>query len=548
MIHGPESEAVLADAGVRPNASDAAASSPDGDDPTDDEQFAARLNAHPRLEAWLGLREGHELTRFALLRLLAVVYTAAYASLALQVLPLIGESGITPARAHFARLVQDYGSRWSAFAREPSLFFFLEPTDAALQTLSIAGLALSIAVLAGLTNGWVMAALCLLYRSFITAGQLWYGYGWELLLVETGFLAIFLCPFRSVTPLPATRAPLAVIWLFRWLAFRLMLGAGLIKLRGDPCWTDLTCLDFHFETQPIPNPLSPLFHALPHAVHAGGVLFNHVAELLLPPLVFGPRTLRMIAGLGMIAFQLVLIMSGNLSFLNWLSIVPLLACFDDRALAHVAPKRLVERAVRALPTAKRQLIVSVILTIVVALLSIAPVANMASRRQRMNAAFDPLMLVNSYGAFGGVGRERRELIIEGTRASDPGPRAHWEAYELPFKPGDVARRPGVVSPLQPRLDWQLWFAAMASAEDEPWLLHVVWKLLHADPSVRRLLARDPFGDTPPKYVRIMRYRYSFAPLSARAHWTRELEGYWLPPLPADDILRDAMIQLGYVRP
>jgi hypothetical protein len=400
----------------------------------------------------------------------------------------------------------------------------------------------------GATNAVVMVALWALYRSFIAVGQLWYGYGWELLLVETGFVAIFLCPLRSLRPFPNARVPLPLLWLFRWLSCRVMLGAGLIKLRGDVCWRDLTCLDFHFETQPIPNALSPLFHALPHSVHAGGVLFNHLCELLLPLCLFGPRKLRLWSAALMIVFQLVLIVSGNLAFLNWLTIVPLLACFDDRALGRVLPRRLVARARGAHTLSRAQQVSAIALSMLVALLSISPVQNMLSRRQRMNAGFDQLMLVNSYGAFGSVGRTRHELVIEGTRDAHPGPDARYQAYEFPFKPGDPERALRVVSPLQPRLDWQIWFAAMANAEDEPWMLHLVWKLLHADRSVRGLLAHDPFGDRPPKFIRVLRYRYHFAPLGRGRTWTRELEGVWLPPLPNDDVLRDAMRALGYIEP
>ncbi|HEX5656200.1 MAG TPA: lipase maturation factor family protein, partial [Polyangiales bacterium] len=273
--------------------------------------------------------------------------------------------------------------------------------------------------------------------------------------------------------------------------------------------------DFHFETQPIPNALSPLFHALPHGVHAAGVLFNHLAELLLPLCLLGPRKLRALAGLGMIVFQLILIFSGNLSFLNWLTIVPLLASFDDEQL---------RASVEIRPTARLHQRVTIALAVVIGALSIAPVLNMLSPRQAMNAGFDPLMLVNSYGAFGSVGRERPELILEGAMAED-GP---WEAYELPYKPGDLQRRPGVVSPLQPRLDWQLWFAAMSQIEREPWLVYLVVELLEGNDEVQRLFAHVPFD--PPKFVRILRYRYRFAPSSSDAYWVRDRVELYLRPV------------------
>jgi hypothetical protein len=515
------------------------------DQTSEDRELARTLDPHARFEAFLGLNQPAELTRFWLLRLLGFVYTAAFASLVYQVVPLIGHRGLMPAASYLARGIAATGSPLSAFVAEPSLFYLVPATDTVLVVLAWTGLALSVAVWLGVTNALVMFLLWALYRSFIAVGQLWYGYGWELLLVETGFLAIFLCPLSSVRPFPEAKVPWAMSWLFRWLACRVMLGAGLIKLRGDPCWRDLTCLDFHFETQPIPNPLSPLFHFLPHAVHAGGVLFNHLAELVLPLCLFGPRRLRVWSGGLMIAFQGVLILSGNLSYLNWLTIVPLVASFDDRVLARVTPAWLRAR-VGGTRVSRAHSVMVAMLALLVAILSIGPVANMLSRHQRMNAGFEQLMLVNSYGAFGSVGRERPELIIEGTRDDAQDPAATWQAYELPFKPGDPSRPLRVVSPLQPRIDWQIWFAAMSRPEDEPWMLHLIWKLLHADREVRRLFAHDPFAERPPRAIRVLRYRYRFAPRDSPATWTRELEGLWLPPLSANGVLRDALRALGYL--
>ncbi len=196
-----------------------------------------------------------------------------------------------------------------------------------------------------------------------------------------------------------------------------MLGAGLIKLRGDPCWRDLTCLDFHFETQPIPNPLTPAFHFLPPWAHKLGVLFNHAVELVVPFFVFGGRRLRAVAGALMAALQIVLIASGNLSFLNWLTLVPILACFDDGLWRRLLPRALVARAERARAAAlpsRAQGATTAVVGAAIVLLSIGPVVNMLSAQQMMNTSFTRLPLVNTYGAFGSVGRERNQLVFEGT--------------------------------------------------------------------------------------------------------------------------------------
>ena len=238
--------------------------------------------------------------------------------------------------------------------------------------LALISVALSVAAVLGATNALVQLALWAIYLSFVHAGQIFYGYGWEIQLLETGLLrAFFLCPVRSVRPLPGSRAPAVLFWLLRWLVFRVMVGSALIKLRGDPCWRDLTCLDFHFETQPNPSPLA--WSRSPSRPIAGprlrGVLFNHFCELVVPWFAFGPRRVRRVAGFFLVAFQLTLIASGNLSFLNWLTIVPALACFDDDAWARLLPALrrvpLLRRSAE-LPRARAQAIAARVYAVVVA--------------------------------------------------------------------------------------------------------------------------------------------------------------------------------------
>lgn len=493
-------------------------------------------------------RPPYTLLRFALLRLLGAVYLAAFYSLAIQVLPLLGEHGLQPASLFVARIAER-SSRWQGFLTLPSLFF-AGISDTLLLDLSYLGVALSLLVLCGYANALILFVLWALYLSFVHIGQIFYGYGWEILLCEAGFLAIFLCPLLDGRPFPRRAVPRPVIWLFRWLALRIMLGAGLIKLRGDVCWRDLTCLDYHFETQPIPNPLSAWFHFLPGFMHKLGVVGNHLCELVMPLFVFGPRKLRIIAGLSMIAFQLVLIASGNLSFLNWLTIVPLLACLDDKFLQRRLPRRLVRAAANAdahaVPSRATPFVVWTLFGLV-CLLSISPTVNLFSPQQRMNGSFDPFNLVNTYGAFGSVGRERDEIILEGTSDATPDASARWIAYEFPCKPGDVTRRPCLMSPLQYRLDWQIWFAAMSDLASEPWLVHLVYKLLHNDKGALKLLANNPFPDAPPRYIRAELYRYKLTPRRERAYWRRERLGAYMPPLAADDErLRSYLQEMGWL--
>jgi hypothetical protein len=484
----------------------------------------------------------YELARFSILRLLALVQLAAFVSLAWQLDSLIGSDGLLPAAQWLDSVRAGLG--FEAYWRVPTLFW-LSASDGAMHVACAAGIALSAAALLGVTHAGVELAIWALYASFVHVGQIFYGYGWELQLLETTVLASFLCPWRGWRPLPRTRSPVVVLWLFRWLVFRVMLGSALIKLRGDPCWLDFTCLDFHFETQPNPNPLSYWLHAAPHGVHVAGVVFTYAVELLVPwfAFPFAFRRARLWAGVGLVALQVMLIASGNLSFLNWLTIVPALACFDDDVLARFLPRGL-RRAWRARLAALRppslgQARGAGAWAVVVAILSVAPVANLASCDQRMNASFDPLDLVNTYGAFGSVDRARYEVILEGSQAPALGPATAWTEFELPCAPGTPTRHPCVVTPYHYRLDWQMWFVGNAAPRgeriaQEPWLVHLIWQLLRGEPQATRLLARPPFAEGPPRWIRAGIWRYEFSRAPGPAWWSRERVGELLPPVSVDD--------------
>jgi hypothetical protein len=480
--------------------------------------------------------DGNWLGRFVILRLLGLVYLMAFLTMFWQGPALLGPRGLLPIDSFLTSVADEAGSRAAGFWQLPSLFW-LGASDGALRAAGLVGASLSAAMLAGYTNAIVLAVLCALQISISNVGQTFYGFGWELQLVETGFLCIFLVPLVDPRPFPRRPPPRAVIWLLRWLAMRIMWGAGLIKLRGDSCWRDLTCLDFHFETQPVPSPLSPYFQALPHWAHAAGVAFNHVVELGAPFLIVAPRRLRRVGGALMLALQLILIASGNLAFLNWLTLVPILACFDDGVWRRLLPRALWSRAeaasAGARPSPAQGLVVAA-LTVGIAALSVAPVVNMLSGAQIMNTSFTRLPIVNTYGAFGSVGRERLQLVFEGTTDQSITPGTAWLPYAFKCQPGDPVRRPCWMSPYHDRLDWLLWFAAMGSPRDYPWAVHLVWKLLSADPATLGLLASDPFHGARPRYVRVDLYRYQLAPLHAQTWWTRTRLGPWLPPLSRDN--------------
>lgn len=483
----------------------------------------------------------YELTRFIFQRSLAFIYVCAFAILVQQFIGLCGAKGLLPVRLFVKRV---------SFSDSPSLFFFWH-SDAFMATMAWLGLGISLAALSGIVDlfsTWISAltwfVLWLIYLSFVNVGQTFYGFGWEILLLETGFLAIFLGPLKAP-------APVIVIFLIRWLLFRIMFGAGLIKIRGDSCWRDLTCLFYHYETQPMPNPLSWYFHHLPDWFQKFSVLFNHFVELIMPFAIFGPRPFRLSAGVLMILFQLLLIVSGNFSWFNCLTIVLCLSCLDDGVFSFVAGlTRYAESVLPAVaaPTGVPSPVIY-LLALMVVVLSARPVLNLVSNTQVMNTSFDPLHLVNTYGAFGSITRERYELAIEGTHDTSISEKTQWLEYEFKGKPGDPKRIPPQVTPYHYKLDWQMWFAAMSPYYQNPWIVSLLGKLLTNEPDVVDLLRTNPFADRPPEFVRVRSYIYRFTDWGEEGWWKRELRGEYLPPLSLkDEEFRKILIDNGWFTP
>jgi hypothetical protein len=458
--------------------------------------------------------------RLVLQRVTAAVYLIAFLVAVNQFRPLLGERGLLPT-PRFLELV--------SFRRAPSIFH-LHYSDRFLGLVSWVGVLLAGAAVLGLPESsslWlsmlVWFAMWALYLSIVNIGQVFYGFGWESLLLETGFLAIFLGP-ADMAP------PTLVLWAVRWLLFRVEFGAGLIKLRGDPCWRDLTCLDYHHETQPLPNAMSWFFHHLPKAAHKLEVMANHVAQLVAPVALFAPQPVAAWAAALIIVTQLWLVASGNFSWLNVLTIALAAVAFENAMFDPLLPN---PPADLQAPPGWHQLVV-VLLTAVVGILSYWPVRNMASRRQRMNSSFDPLRLVNSYGAFSRVTKERLELVIEGTAATTVRPGSVWQEYEFKAKPGDPRRRPPQVAPYHLRLDWLMWFAALPGRSDHRWLIALLDKVLENDRATLKLLRRNPFPDAPPTFVRATLYHYRFSSPRERretgAWWVRRRVRLHIPPM------------------
>jgi len=455
-------------------------------------------------------------------------------SLAVQIQGLAGSRGILPAHTLLEWIRPRAGIEryWMA----PTLFW-LGDGDVALGAVSVAGAALSALLLVGLAPVPILVSLWALYLSLAVVSQVFLGYQWDALLLETGLLAVFLAP-GGAWPRPGRESPPppVAVWLFRWLLFRLMFGSGLVKLlSGDPTWRGLTALRYHYWTQPLPTWIGWYAAHMPDWAHTASAGAMFAIELGAPFLLFAPRRFRRLAFPPLVGLQVLIALTGNYAFFNLLAVALCLFALEDadlprRGRAWFPPPPEGRRPFwpRAVLYPVAAVIALVSAGEMMATLGVSPPAPVRALRR----VVAPLWSINSYGLFAVMTTTRPEIVIEG---SDDG--VAWKAYEFKWKPGDLTRRPAFVAPHQPRLDWQMWFAALGTCEDNPWFLQFLARLLEASPPVLALMARNPFPDRPPRFVRSQLYEYTPTDLETRRRegvwWRREARGDYCPVVSSD---------------
>ena len=450
-------------------------------------------------------------------RAIAAVYLVAFISCGTQVRGLIGERGIQPVAEFFTQVARQFGS--NGFWQVPSLFWWVR-SDFGLESIVWGGAVIAAVCAIGRphTSGQKAAfvLLYIYYLSVVSAGQIFMGYQWDYLLLEAGFLAIFLRPTWTRT------------FLFRWLLFRLMFESGAVKLLShDPTWRGLTALSYHFQTQPLPTPLAWYMHQAPLWFLQFSTLFVFVVELVLPFLIFGPRRLKHVAAWGTIALQLMILLTGNYTFFNILTIALCLFLFDDASFRKKRSQLLARPHL-----AYANSYVSAVVVTIILIASLDGLAGMFGFNtpavvSAAVAPVGPFGIVNQYGLFASMTTSRPEISIEGSNDGET-----WQAYTFSYKPGPLNRAPGVIEPFQPRLDWQMWFAALSNYQQNPWLIRFMQRLLEGSPPVLQLLAYDPFPEKPPKFVRAVVYDYRFTTFAERRQtgnwWKRETKGMYFP--------------------
>ena len=476
-------------------------------------------------------RPSYFFSRWIFLRFFGVIYLVAFASLGVQLKGLIGAHGILPAQEFLHSVRQSIGLERYLFF--PTIFW-VNASDAFLQAACGAGILFSLLLIFDIAPAFFLFLLWAGYLSFTTVCQDFFYFQWDALLLEAGFLAIFLAPLH-LFPKKSSKSPpspliLTLLW---WLLFRLMFSSGMVKLlSGDPMWRHLTALNYHYETQPIPPWTAWYMHHLPEAFQKFSVLVMFAVELAAPFCIFLPRRMRLAGCAALIFLQFLILATGNYCFFNWLALALCLLLLDDS----VWPLRWRKKASSLSPLSTRRWPPGVILCVAAFLfiLSTVPLLGLSRMPQprpvvALYRSLSSFHLVGSYGLFAVMTTQRPEIILEG---SDDGIR--WLPYEFQYKAGDLKRRPPFVAPHQPRLDWQMWFAALGDARENPWFFNFCIRILQGSPDVLALLEKNPFPDHPPRYLRATRYNYHFTDSQTRKRdgtwWQREEEGVYCPVL------------------
>jgi predicted DCC family thiol-disulfide oxidoreductase YuxK len=555
-----------------------------------------------RLTRWFWGRHVEQpayfLTRRVFLRALGVIYLIAFVSLWTQVSGLIGRNGILPAGQYMAAAQQQcdlQGIGLDRFHLLPTFCWF-DSSDGFLHFQCAAGVILALLLVIGLAPGLCLALLWLLYLSLVTIGRDFLGFQWDNLLLEAGFLAIFFAPWQwlphylrsllsgarttssasfetKVNADKAVRAPVQeappsriALWLLRLLLFKLMFSSGCVKLAsGDPSWRNLTALTFHYQTQPLPTWIGWYANLLPLWFQKASCAGMFCIELGAPWLIFAPRRIRFFGGAAIAFLQILILVTGNYTFFNWLTLALCLLLLDDFVLAGFVPGRFLNSKsyARGAPVSDPACVagtgpgagpdagapnrrcgwprfITIPLAVGVAMLYLFQISLTLGARSAWfypvavaDAWLEPFRTFNGYGLFAVMTTERREIIVEGSNDG-----VTWLPYEFKYKPGAVNRRPAFVAPHQPRLDWQMWFAALGDYRQNPWFVNFCLRLLQGSPEVLALLEKNPFPDHPPRYLRAEVYDYRFTSLSERratgAWWKRERIGEYLPPVSLSD--------------
>ncbi|MBV9318179.1 MAG: lipase maturation factor family protein [Gammaproteobacteria bacterium] len=483
---------------------------------------AAHRPAFFRISRFLFGREpeppGYELVAFLFLRGFGLIYLAAFLSFAVQAQGLIGSHGILPLKELIDSVSASAGRE--RFWLMPMVFWW-SSSDLAIKAVCGAGVVLSLLLTCNVLPRLALALLYVLYLSLLYAGQTFMSFQWDTFLLEGGFAALIL----SCATLPG-------IWLLRWLLFRFMFMSGVVKLlSGDPNWWNLSALSYHFTTQPLPTPLAWYAAHLPEGMLRFATAAVFFIELLLPFLIFLPRRLRFAAAGGIALLELCIVLTGNYNWFNLQTMWLCLPLLDDAALRRMLPARLTPRPAITRPHGPRGRVGRIVVGAVTLLIVFCSVVEMDMRfggnppalAQSVDRFFEPLHIVSSYGLFAIMTTRRDEIIIQGS--SDG---IEWREYEFRYKPGSLNRAPPWNIPHQPRLDWQMWFAALDDPRRLPWFWRLLERLLENEPTVTALLESNPFADAPPTYLRAGFYAYHFSDPAARSRgrwWERQ----WLRP-------------------